>query len=315
VVVRGGQYPEQTILVDARKTSRRDVLFRPASGARVVVGGGGVTVWGRHIEFRDMRFLGGWYAKPRSADLTFRRINTKHFFISGARDIRLIRGRVGPGVDYHPIIAPEGSIPPRNILIDRVTFHNWTASNASVHTECLQVASPNGFVLRRSRFRNCAIFALFMTHWGTAGHPKNIRIENNFFDKGIDGSLSVRFANWPPVWENVLVRNNSAIMGISVDPTPRKVNFRVIANIAPLGQWGCTSGVVYRHNVWGGARCSRTDRNAAPGFRDPARLDLRLKPGAAAINRGDPRSFPRVDIFGRQRPIGRRPDAGAHEAR
>ena len=61
--------------------------------------------------------------------------------------------------------------------------------------------------------------------------------------------------------------------------------------------------------------CGSTDRRAPSGFRDPARLDLRLRAGAAAIDRGDPKSFPLVDIELQRRPWGRAPDAGADETR
>ena len=313
VVVAGGTYGGQTIGVDQSKTSPRDVVFVPARGSRPAIGGSGLTIFGRHIEIRGIAVPGGWYAKPGSADLTFRNVRSKDLFISGARDIRVLGGSIGPGVDYHPIIAPEGNVPPTNILIDGVTFHDWTRSNDSVHTECLQVASPNGFVLRRSRFVNCAIFGLFMTHWGTAGTPKNIVIENNVFDRSVDGTYALRFANWPPRLDNVLVRNNSALMPFSVDPAPAKSNVRLIGNVAPAA--GCDPDVTYSHNVWQGVRCGPTDVNAATGFRDPDNLDLRPRPGSASINRGSPTSFPRIDIAGKKRPLGGRPDAGAYETR
>jgi hypothetical protein len=155
-----------------------------------------------------------------------------------------------------------------------------------------------------------------VSYWGNAGPPKNIVIQNNFFDEGGDGGYySLRFSNFPPAWENVLIRNNSAVEPLNIDPGPRKINFRVIANVAPMPSWECVSRVTYRYNVWKGARCGRTDLNAVSGFRDPSVLDLRLKAGSPAINRGDPKSFPRTDIQRQRRPMGRRPDAGADELR
>ena len=46
--------------------------------------------------------------------------------------------------------------------------------------------------------------------------------------------------------------------------------------------------------------------NAAAG-------DLHLKPGSAAIDSGDPASYPARDIDGNARPGGAAPDAGADE--
>jgi len=83
---------------------------------------------------------------------------------------------------------------------------------------------------------------------------------------------------------------------------------------------GCGSNEIYRYNVLiGGSKCSSTDRSvpslAAAGFVAPLarQPDLRLKPGSPAIDAGDPRNYPRTDIFGKRRPHGRAPDAGAAE--
>jgi hypothetical protein len=154
---------------------------------------------------------------------------------------------------------------------------------------------------------------LHVTQFVGATAPRNITIENNVFDRVGDGGF---YAVLTGAWENLLIRNNSAAQPIQVfgDQGPA-VNTRLVANVAPLGQWQCDTRIVYRYNVWEGARCGATDRNAPTGFIDPANLDLRLRVGAAAINRGDPQSFPRTDITGRLRPLGKRPDAGAFELR
>jgi hypothetical protein len=52
---------------------------------------------------------------------------------------------------------------------------------------------------------------------------------------------------------------------------------------------------------------------APNGFRDPDRHDFHLAAGAAAIDHGDPASYPKRDIQRQRRPHGRRPDAGADE--
>ena len=312
VQVGAGSYSDQTIEPKPEEAGKR-IVFQRAPGARVEIAG--LTVRGSHVEFRNMA-IKSWSSKPTASDLRFENIKNGGFWIEGSMNVAIIRGSVGPGVDYHPIIGPADRQPPRNIVIDRVFFHDWTRSNSDVHTECLQVGAADGLVIRRSRFWNCAVMSLFLSYWGGGPHPRNITIENNYFDGGRDGGFySVRFADHAPAFENVLVRNNSALAPFSIDTKPALQNFRVIANVAPLPAWGCNGGVIYRYNVWNGARCGPTDATADPLFRDPARLDLRLKNGARAINRGDPTSFPAVDIDGKKRPFGRRPDAGANERR
>jgi hypothetical protein len=83
---------------------------------------------------------------------------------------------------------------------------------------------------------------------------------------------------------------------------------------APHTGDGPVAPLVYRYNVLDGGTCNPTDRNAPSGFVD-ARSNLHLRRSAAAINRGDPKSYPKRDIEGQRRPKGRVPDAGADEAR
>ncbi len=78
---------------------------------------------------------------------------------------------------------------------------------------------------------------------------------------------------------------------------------------------GTVSPLVYRHNVLDGGTCHSTDKNAPSGLRESGRATSGSKPGAAAINGGDPTSHPRRDIDGERRPKGGRPDAGADERR
>ena len=126
---------------------------------------GDVDVYGDHLELRDLTLNGSWNVYPGADDVTFRNLTVKGgIFITGGSNISMIGGSVGPGVDYHPQIAPwpVGS-PISNILIDGVLFHDWTRSSSTVHTECLQIAGGNGVTIRNSTFRNCAVFDLSIT--------------------------------------------------------------------------------------------------------------------------------------------------------
>jgi hypothetical protein len=77
---------------------------------------------------------------------------------------------------------------------------------------------------------------------------------------------------------------------------------------------GPVAPLAFKYNVQQGGTCGPTDVNAPLGFVDPAR-NLHLRAGAAAINHGDPASYPARDIDGNRRPRGPRPDAGADELR
>jgi hypothetical protein len=113
-------------------------------------------------------------------------------------------------------------------------------------------------------------------------------------------------------YTNITVRNNSALQPISFEAGPPISNVQMIANVGPMDS--CRSGITYLYNVWSGAKCGATDKNAASGFVDPSTLNLHLAPGSAALNAGDPASYPATDIDGQSRPMGPAPDAGADEA-
>jgi hypothetical protein len=196
-------------------------------------------------------------------------------------------------------------------VIDGVLFHDWTRTGPVVHTECLQIGAGDGITIRNSRFRNCDVMDMHVSWYGDAPMTKNVTLENNFFSAARDGGF---YSVEAKAFENLLLRNNSFAQAfkIFVDEGPN-VNVRVIGNVGPYPPWACAWGVRYLYNVWTKVRCSPTDRIAATGFVNAAAGNLHLRAGAAAINRGDPKSYPSRDIDGQKRPKGSAPDAGADE--
>lgn len=311
VEVEGGSYPEQTISSLPNRVAPF-VIFQPSLRGRVQIAS--VRMHGSYVEFRDLA-IAQWETSGTAHHVTFRNVVNQGFWINSSSNVSVIRGSVGPGVDFHPAVQTEylSTVPPRNILIQRVFFHDWTRTSPDVHTECLQVSGGDGVTIRSNRFRNCHVMDILVSHWGSSPQTRNVTIENNVLDTTGDGGF---YAINAGAFENLLIRNNSSTQGFHIDSeNAPSVNVRVIGNVAPGSAWQCNSRVTYSHNVWSGAKCGRTDRNAPSGFLNPAGLDLRLKPRAAAIDRGDPKSFPRTDIDGKRRPSGRAPDAGAYELR
>jgi chitodextrinase len=316
VQVAGGSYGTQDINPDASKTSANDVVFQPAPGASVTVGS--VDVNGAdHLEIRDMRISGGWHTMDGTTDVTFRNIVGASFYIDSGSAISVIGGSYGPDTDLDNAqirSACSSCATPSNILIDGVYFHDARITPGSdAHVECLQVGDINGLTVRNSTFVNCETHNIFISPWWTAT-VKDVLLENNFGGKVI-GYYGFRIANGdaPGVCDNVVFRNNSATSPFLIECNTIKNGASFIANVGPYVPWACYAGITYRYNVWDGASCSSTDLNAPSGFVDPASGNLHLQPGAAAINRGDPSSYPAKDIDGNGRPMGGAPDAGADE--
>ena len=315
VRVKTGAYPDQRITPRGGALAS-PVVFRPAAGARVTVGD--LALSGSQVAFERMSF-DSWTADQSAHHLTFRSVRTGTFFVNSAAFIRILGGSVGPARDVHAQIAswPTGTRP-HDILIDGVRFHDFRRSGPDVHIECLQVGSGLRITIRRSRFLGCDVFALFLTEYNGGGPPTAVTIENNVFGAaGSGGYYSLAF-NQQVAWSDVVVRHNSflqATMWPDPQAGPPVAGFRVAANVGVAGPAACDGRIDWSRNVWArGRRCGPGDRIAPTGFRDPARADVRLRPGAAAIDHGDPTSFPPTDVDGHRRPRGRGPDAGAAES-
>jgi hypothetical protein len=133
--------------------------------------------------------------------------------------------------------------------------------------------------------------------------PRDILIENTVLEasRDVDGSDAYyTLLTGSDTLHGLTLRNNVWELGLGLQGS--LVNAEISGNIGRLAS--CSDTARYSHNVFTDRRCGSTDRvvhGAFSQFVDPAHGNWRLKPGAAAIGAGDPRSG--------------RPDAGAHQYR
>ncbi|MGH3004345.1 MAG: choice-of-anchor Q domain-containing protein [Gaiellaceae bacterium] len=316
VIARGGVYGDQTVRPDRQKKSNRNVVFRSAKGAKVVIATD-LDVHGSHITFTRMRLVENWYAHPGARDLVFSRIRAQRFYITSARNIRVLRSNFGPSINAVAQIksATGSGVAPKGIVLNRVYMHDFRRTS-SQHMECLHVMAVDGLVIRRSRFRDCSIFDISFNLHGDSNKMRRILIENSYFDKTLDdGHYAVHFSSGGRC--EALIRYNTFLQGISSQCAEGGAGVRIHSNILPKSPTSCRqNGYSWNWNVYErGRRCGRNDRVARVRFVNRLRFDLRLARRSAAIGRGNPKSFPRADILGKRRPSGRKPDAGAHERR
>jgi chitodextrinase len=309
VQIAAGTYPDQPI--DAGpKSGSADVVFAPAPGSSVTFGG--ITVVrASHIEFRDLTITTDSYNRQNASYITWRRITMRDFFVRGADHISYIDGEVGPNDNsdvMNWITEPyQSSDPAQDILLDGMRIHDFWKHNAGAHVDCLGVDNSDRVVIRNSHFWNCEHFAIIPNTDPSGQYPRDLTIENNFiqccglgyYSIGIDSAAGalIRFNSISGTGIGFL---GGSVSGVTIDSNVIDKN-----NDANCGYATWRYNVIGTGNACGGIL-------AASGFVGQP-IDLHLIAGAAAIDAGNPTSYPSSDIDGQSRPAGGRPDAGADE--
>jgi chitodextrinase len=335
VEVEAGTYDPQTISPDATKTAPQ-VVFEPSGGTAQI---GELHVDGSHVLLKGLDLSDGLLIREGADDVTALDDTMTSLFIWSATNVSIIGGELYPGPDYltgctetNPTCDWDSQIsnacdtcaPSTNVLIDGVSIHGFLRPpGTDFHTECLQFGSAVNLVIRNSRFWDCATHDIFMRSWGDTYPFQNVLIENNFFAETQDGFYSIYIADTPgSTYSNMMIRYNSALQEFATDVQDMPAgSISFIANVEPdMSDFKCgySASATWDYNVYydaGATACGPHDvvSTTGSGFVDPSTLDLHLVPGAAAIDRGDPSSYPATDIDGDHRPLGPAPDAGADE--
>jgi hypothetical protein len=293
VQVSAGTYPGQSIQAMAGK-SAPNVVFQPAVGARVVLGG--------------LSFDGADFITVRNMETTYKGSgqapgNQRGVFVGqGSTYITLENIDAGSvsswfadhltvrGGDYGPCNAVSGDNVcsnnkqdvSTNVLIENAYFHDleYDASAPDAHWECMYLNGGKNVTIRGNRFERCAIFDLFVTISGSdaraIGH-ENLTIENNYFAPATNGlgspsrgwsSLAVSWCqnSSQPAYRNVLIQGNNFAdgkAGIERDLNADAAGCRW-SNVQVKGNrllWqGCQNGWTYESNVFfGGTGCGPTN--------------------------------------------------------
>ena len=336
VNIAAGRYGSQGIAPGSKRLLFRAVGASRPSFGQIVSAASNIVVRGILIQDRDT-FNGpcgdpdNAVLYPCGANQTFENV-----IVDGlnAGDDHGIRG-VGDGFTLRSSVVQNirdqkgFEAGADDMLIENNLWHRITVTRSEVHNECMYVDGGDRSVFRGNRFVGCPTMALFFTNSGGGGPYRDVQVENNVFGHtlGDDGAWHPSCAfkigsgasnqNRIDGWR---VHYNTFETSPCVDELPGGGS----TWIGNLGGIECVRAFTYRHNVGetcggpgeikvGRAINSRAAPNQAPFYVDATSGNFRLRAGAAAINRGDPQTFPRLDGDRKRRPLGGIPDAGAYE--
>jgi hypothetical protein len=296
VSVAAGTYPSQSI-----PSGTKFVTFRGGPGVitrQVINDASNVTYDGINVD------AGGAHTSGAAFEL-------------GGDHVTVKNAAIGNVVDEKGMLASG-----RNQTVDNVVFHDAVLRTDGTHMECLYAIGVQGFTLRNSLFRDCAVFDVLFTYgsWWSPKPPAygNVTIENNVFAHSERTNntgwhyYSLYVASLGPngpsdPMNGWVVRNNTFELGVAMDPYSATNGSRWVGNV---GQWDCKSGMTFRYNV--GKTCASTDKAASSfDWANPTAYDFHLKSTSPAINAADPNDAPSQDADGKARSGA--PDAGAYE--
>jgi hypothetical protein len=324
VLISAGTYPSQTFANLPRKASNDYVTFRPVAGATVTIGYLS-TSNSHNIEVRDIR-TGGWGVTNGATHVIYRNLTANDLtqaagYFSGSTDVQILGGeiaRIDPNDGIH---MNAGGGQNTNILIDGLYMHDLTRNtDPASHNDCIQTGSAINLTIRNSRFINCGTQGVFLNPYG-AGQARDITLENNWFGPAQLGYNSLYVGDAV----GVTVRNNSFTQQAFIWSSASQTT--MVGNIL-VGTDAYTCSVIagraktFSHNLTtgtcSGASNHTVDANLRSQYVNPdsgvaGNLDLHLKAGATAIDRGLATNAPATDFDGSPRPNGAGPDAGADE--
>jgi hypothetical protein len=312
----------------------------------------GVTFDGLQFRAADGGAAGDLLLDKCNANIVIRNARASGTFgvLEGNRNVTFVGGSWG-GYSNHEDsgfywvgrdACADGSMPgpSRNVVIDRVTFHDVyyqvpSAQWGGNHPDCLQLdGAVDGLVIRNSRFLRCGNSFLMVTpDLGPPGMGDilNLTVENNlFWLLGNESYHGIQFNNNTEglFCGNLVFRNNTYIpanpralgpfspVRVECAPKPGYRDAIVTGNIFESGAGPCGRFATWSHNVFERRPvCGAKSRRGAVKFVARERGDFHLLRGARAIDAGNPRSFPARDIDGHRRPWGKAPEAGYDERR
>jgi hypothetical protein len=206
--------------------------------------------------------------------------------------------------DAGPATTGGGLTPePTEIVWEGVYFHGFQRNTDGRDYDCHQggffIKSGNNITFRKNAWSGNAVYNIQIQRVGDGPQVSALLIENNWFGCPVDwiylgapciGQADVQFNN-SGTMDDVLIRYNSMVNGISSFASATLTNWRIVGNAGSKpSTTPCTGeNVTFGYNVWDSGTCGATDTdgeavsgmfvNATPGSED-----LHLLNGSVVAN-------------------------------
>jgi parallel beta-helix repeat protein len=267
-------------------------------------------VWGIFTAFCDDATITG--------NQTSNSVKEHGIYVSNSGDRPLIRGNVSwgnrrCGIHMNGDLSQGGDGIISNALVENnVIFENGKGGGSGINCDGVQGSKFQNNLL----YDNSASGISLYRDCGADGSKRNSVINNTIIQPA-DGRWAINIKDKSTnnlVVNNILFHKGSkGSVNISADSLSGfESDFNIVVDRLSPDDGSSFIGLTEWQSATGMDRHSRVAK-IEDVFANPVSSDYHLRAGSPATDSADPAMAPRTDLEGKARPIGPRPDIGAHE--
>ena len=234
ILLAGGDHGHQTISSERgdRNAVNDHITFQGIVGVKVSLDD--LDVYAAHITIRGIEVKGlsiEGSGDRHGGDVLIESVSIRSGDLTSARNVTYRDVEFGPNRDGASSRYPwpqDGLIVnawppwdgrhPRDILFDRVRFHDVTAPISNAHSDCLQLTAGEDVTIRNSSFVRCEHANVMLAP--DQGPIRNVVIEGNFFARTISAHYSINATSKskpPSQWNQLTITGNTELQGTRLD--------------------------------------------------------------------------------------------------
>jgi hypothetical protein len=234
ILIAAGDHGQQTIISKRGDRNGIDdhITFQGIAGSKVRVGK--LELYAAHITIRGIEVNGlsiEGSGDRHGGDILVENVSIRSGDLTSAWNVTYRDVEFGPNRDGHSVQYPwpqdalivnawppwDGHHP-RDILFDRVRFHDVAAPTSTAHSDCLQFTAGENVTIRNSSFVRCEHANVMLAP--DQGPIRNVVIEGNFFARTISAHYSINASSKskpPSQWNQLTITGNTELQGTRLD--------------------------------------------------------------------------------------------------